>query len=103
MGSFQRDYIWLLRRKSLLIDGSFVTHKISPGDVDSVILLPDDFSQQLANGSQPAIELERMLITNQPEEIYAAEDILDWQEWVDFFSRTRRLDGAKKGLVEVQL
>ena len=65
-----RRWIELARQvgaSRLLIDGSFVTHKISPGDVDSVILLPEDFSQQLANGSQPAIELEKMLITNQPE------------------------------------
>ena len=87
----------------LLIDGSFVTSKIEPGDVDSVILLPADFTEQIANGVQAALELEEMLLTNRPEEIFAAEDALDWKEWVDFFSRTRRLDGLQKGLVEVEL
>jgi hypothetical protein len=101
-----RRWIELARQigaSRLLIDGSFVTSKIEPGDVDSVILLPPDFTKQLADGVEAALELEEMLVTNRPEEIFAAEDTLDWQEWVDFFSRTRRLDGLQKGLLEVEL
>jgi len=32
----------------LLVDGSFVTAKEDPHDIDSVTLLPEDFTQQLA-------------------------------------------------------
>ena len=44
-----------------------------------------------------------MLLTRRPEEIFAAEDEIDWNDWIDFFSRTREADGRRKGLVEVKL
>jgi hypothetical protein len=87
----------------LRIDGSFVTAKPEPADVDAVVLLPSDFEARVGAGSDAAIELEEMLLTRRPEEIFAAEDRADWDEWVEFFSRTRELDGRRKGLVEVQL
>jgi len=44
-----------------------------------------------------------MLVTRLPEEIFAAEDRRDWDDWVEFFSRTREADGRRKGIVEVEL
>lgn len=87
----------------MLVDGSFVTARADPGDVDAVILLPADFEQQIALGMESALELETMLLTRHPEEIFAAEDDNDWNDWVDFFSRTRERDGRGKGLVEIEL
>src|SRR2546423_10963063 len=58
----------------LLIDGNFVTAKSDPQDVDAVILLPQDFEAQVASGSDQALELEQMVLTRRPEEIFAAED-----------------------------
>ncbi len=89
--------------KRLLVDGSFVTAKEEPQDVDTVILLPQDFTQQLEQENPPALELEEMLLTRRPEEIFAAEDEADWQEWVEFFSLTREPDRCRKGLVEIPL
>jgi hypothetical protein len=86
-----------------LIDGSFVTAKPEPYDVDAVVLLPHDFEQQIAAGSPEAMEMETMLLTRQPEELFAAEDELDWTEWVEFFAQTREADGRRKGLVEIEL
>ena len=70
----------------MLVDGSFVTAKEEPDDIDAVILLPEDFTEQLEREYEPA-----------------AEDEMDWEEWVDFFSRTREPDGRRKGLVEIRL
>ena len=89
--------------KRLLIDGSFVTKKEDPNDIDAVILLPPDFEQQIEMGSEPALELEGMLLTRRPEEIFAAEDEADWNDGVAVFRRTREADGRRKGLVEIQL
>src|SRR5215468_1719197 len=89
--------------KRLLVDGSFVTVKEEPHDIDTVILLPEDFHLQLEQEYEPALELEEMLLTRRPEEIFAAEDETDWAEWVAFFSRTREPDGRRKGLVEIHL
>ncbi|MFO1091756.1 MAG: hypothetical protein U0992_00370 [Planctomycetaceae bacterium] len=87
----------------MLLDGSFVTAKNDPADVDAVVLLPSDFQQQIEQGSEPAMELEVMLLTRHPEELFAAEDDDDWQAWVEFFSRTREFDRRRKGLVEIEL
>lgn len=87
----------------MFIDGSFVTAKTVPNDVDAVILLPSDFENQSVTSSNAAIELEEMLLTRRPEEIFAAEDESDWNEWFEFFSRTRETDGRRKGLVEIEL
>ncbi len=80
-----------------------MTSKTEPNDIDAVVLIADDFEQQVASGSAAAIELETMLLTRNPEEIFAAEDTQDWNDWVEFVSRTRESDGRRKGLVEVQL
>jgi len=101
-----RRWVRLARQvgaRRLLVDGSFVTERAEPNDVDSVVFLPPDFGKQLEREDEPALELEEMLLTRQPEEIFAAEDETDWEEWAEFFSRTRELDGRRKGLVEVHL
>lgn len=89
--------------KRLLVDGSYVTATDEPHDVDTVILLPQDFTQKVEQELAPALELEAMLLTRHPEEIFAAEDERDWEEWVSFFSKTRELDSRRKGLVEIRL
>ena len=112
-GSRRRRLVLRLRRwvelarqvgaQRLLIDGSFVTAKEEPNDLDAVILLPNDFEPQIEQGMPPALELEEMLLTRRPDEIFAAEDTADWNDWVEFFSRTREADGRRKGLVEIEL
>ena len=87
----------------LFIGGSFITAKPEPNDVDAVVLLRPDFENQITVDSDAATEFEEMLLTRRPEEIFAAEDETDWNEWVEFFSRTREADGRRKGLVEIEL
>ena len=87
----------------MLVDGSFVTDKIEPNDIDAVILLASDFEKQVKQGTNAAMELEAMLLTRRPEELFAAEDERDWNDWIEFFSQTREADGRHKGLVEVEL
>ncbi len=89
--------------RRLFVDGSFVTSKPEPNDVDAVIWLPDDFVSRVSNGNLEAMELETMLLTRRPEEIFAAEDRRDWDDWLEFFSRARELDGRRKGVVEVEI
>src|SRR5580700_821382 len=68
--------------RRLLVDGSFVTAKPEPDDIDAVILLPVNFTAQVEQGNESAIELEQMLLTRRPEELFAAEDDSDWNEWL---------------------
>jgi hypothetical protein len=101
-----RRWVELARAVSalrLFIDGSFVTSIPDPNDVDAVVWLPGDFATRAASGNLEAMELEYMLVTRHPEEILAAEDRRDWNAWLEFFGRTRELDGRRKGLVEIEL
>ena len=93
----------LVGAKRLVVDGSFVTSKAEPKDVDAVMLVPSDFAEQSHGGIEAALELEEMFVTRQPEEIFAAEDEDDWNAWCEFFTRTREPDGRRKGIVEVRL
>ena len=86
-----------------MLDGSFVTAKPEPEDVDAVLLVPATFREQVQQGLEAAIELEEMFMTRQPEELFAAENESHWHSWLDFFSRTREPDNRRKGLVEVLL
>jgi hypothetical protein len=101
-----RRWVELARRvkaRRLLIDGSFITAKPEPNDIDAVVYLSPGFSDQIEHSDDAALELEHMLLTRHPEEIFAAEDEQDWNEWIEFFSRTREAGGRRKGLVEVEL
>jgi len=89
--------------RRFLLDGSFVTAKPNPEDIDAVLLVPVDFQNQVERGIDAAIQLEQMFLTRRPEELFAAEDEVDWDEWFEFFSRTREFDGRRKGLVEINL
>jgi hypothetical protein len=87
----------------LLVDGSFGTAKTNPDDVDAVVLLPREFERQIQDGNESALELEEMLLSRRPEEIFGAEEEMDWWEWVEFFAQTREADGRRKGIVEIAL
>jgi len=101
-----RNWIRLARAvkaRRLLLDGSFVTAKNEPGDVDAVVLLPDDFRDQLRAGSPEAVGLYDTFLTREPKELFAAEAEEDWWGWVEFFGRTRNVNRRRKGLIEVTL
>ena len=87
----------------VLLDGSFVTAKSEPKDVDAVMLVPADFAEQAKSGMEPAMELEEMFAIRQPDELFMAEDEKDWNAWCDFLAWTREPDGRRKGIVEVKL
>jgi len=104
----ERIHTWIslaraVKAKRLLLDGSFVTAKDKPGDVDAVVLLPEDFRDQLRAGYPKAVELYDILRTREPKELFAAEAEDDWWRWVEFFGRTREANGRRKGLIEVTL
>jgi hypothetical protein len=86
-----------------LVDGSFVTTKPEPGDVDAVCWLPSDFGLLRHAGHVAARRLAQMLETRLPEELFGAFDIDEWNELCEFFGRTYELDGRRKGVVEVIL
>jgi hypothetical protein len=89
--------------RRFFIDGSFVTGKAAPGDVDAVVWLPDSFREQVSTGRPEAVELQTMITAREPKELFAAYSVEMWDGWLEFFSGTRELDARRKGVVEVAL
>jgi hypothetical protein len=89
--------------RRFLIDGSFVTGKAEPGDVDAVVWLPDSFRTQVSARRPEAVELQRMIIAREPRELFAAYSVEMWEGWLEFFRGTREPDARRKGVVEVSL
>jgi hypothetical protein len=92
----------IVTAQRFLVDGSFVTAKAEPNDVDCACWLPRDFEQQYEWGRLEAIQLEQSIYSGMPKELYAARSKAEWDYWVDFFSHTRKPD-VSKGVVEVIL
>lgn len=82
------------------VNGSFVTAKPEPGDVDAVCLVPVDWSVETSVATR---ELYAVALARLPKELFVAYTESRWDQWVDFFSRTREPDGRRKGVVEIQL
>ncbi len=38
-----------------------------------------------------------------PQRLHPVDGVWHWEDWLEFFSRTRESDGRRKGLVEVEL
>jgi len=101
-----RKWIALARAvgaRRLLLDGSFVTRKEEPGDVDAVIMLLENFKELEESQNPAAIELREIIQSRNPAELFSADNELQWWCWFEFFSRTRELTGRHKGLIEVRL
>lgn len=86
-----------------LANGSFVTAKPEPQDVDCVCWLPLDFEQQYEWGKYEAFRLREDIYRGEPKEIYPVFDVHQWNHWIEFFGRTREVDGRGKGLIEITL
>ena len=83
----------------LYLNGSFVTDKQSPGDIDAVIVLPDDFDPKSPEAARIrhlhrafGLDIERVRVGDAEE----LDHLL-----VAFFGTDR--DGQRRGLVEVVL
>src|SRR5207247_92061 len=60
--------------RRLFVDGSFVTDKAEPGDVDAVVWLPDDWEAQLGAGGPAALEMWETIESRRPEELFSVRD-----------------------------
>jgi hypothetical protein len=91
--------------ESLLLDGSFVTAKPAPNDIDLVAVLRSghDFERDLPM-SEYALVSRAMLRRRFGFDIIVAErDSQLYRTYVEFFSRVRENPTARKGLLRLTL
>jgi Family of unknown function (DUF6932) len=99
---------WLILARAVgaqrfLLDGSFVTTKLNPGDVDAACWLPQDLQEQYLAHVPEALRLYETVSTRYPAELFGVFSEARWNGWVAFFGQTREPDGRRKGLIEVSL
>jgi hypothetical protein len=97
------DLARAVHSRRFVVDGSFVTAKPVPDDLDAVVLVSDTFGHNGRRESEAAMDLEEIVTTRQDGDLFAAADEAEFSEWVEFFKRTRETDGRHKGVVEVLL
>lgn len=84
--------------KKLILDGSFVTDKENPADIDVILVLPDTFDTRTR---EARILLESRIRFNIHLFPVREGDNEFFQHWIAFFGHDR--NGVPKGLVEVSL
>ncbi|KAF0175417.1 MAG: hypothetical protein FD161_3312 [Limisphaerales bacterium] len=90
---------------SLIVDGSYVTAKPSPNDIDVLLSLRlgHDYTRDL-NMSDYAL-VSRPLVRKQFgfDVLVATEGSPAYEEYVQFFARVRGLPDLRKGLLRIAL
>ncbi len=84
--------------KKLILDGSFVTGKENPADIDAILVVPDNFD---TIAREAHILLESQIRFNIHLFPVQEGDEESFQQWVKFFGHDR--SNEPTGLVEVLL
>ncbi len=89
--------------RRILINGSFVTAKKEPRDVDLVFHVSESFGARLKRGDPHARWIADRVRERRPKllDAYVAVDEVEWASWVRLFEGDPWY--GKKGLVEVTL
>jgi hypothetical protein len=90
---------------SIIVDGSFVTAKAQPNDVDLVLVLKraHDLAKDL-NPSEYNIVSKRRVFRRYGFDVFIArEGSLEHAQWIEFFQQVRLEPGRQKGILNVRL
>lgn len=84
--------------KQFILDGSFVTAKENPGDIDCIIVVKNGF--RFTPNVDKNISLSKKIF-NIDLILHEEKNVYQLQWWIDYFSKVKEL--KPKGLVEVIL
>ena len=92
---------WKAGVRRILVDGSFVTGKPEPRDVDVILRVDDEFAHRLGRRDKSARFLAERAKDRHPKmlDIFLAVDDEEWASWVKLFEQDVWF--GKKGLVEI--
>ena len=91
--------------RALIVNGSFVTAKSAPNDIDLVIVLPagHDFRADLAPAQYTVVNRVRIRRLYGIDVIVAEDDSADYMAAVQFFQRVRLQPHVSKGILRIEL
>ena len=89
--------------QKVLIDGSFVTRKREPRDVDVAVFVDEEYAIRLGKGDPHALWIKQKAEEDPPRliDVLVAVDAEEWDSWGRFYMRDPWF--ANKGLLEVRL
>ena len=91
--------------RNLLVDGSFVTAKADPNDIDLVLVLPisHDLSIDLPPAQYNLISKKRVQRRFGFDMLSVRENTLEYDETVAFFQQVRHQPTLRKGILRLAL
>ena len=91
--------------RSLLVDGSFVTAKLDPNDIDLVLVLPldHDIKADLTPAAYALVSKKRVQKRYGFDIVSVREQTLEYDEAVAFFHQVRGKRALRKGILRLQL
>ncbi len=91
--------------RAVLVDGSFVTAKPEPGDVDMIVAVAavHDFDADLSPLAYNVVSKRRVQRRYGFDLLVAREGSIEYDRWVAFFQQVRLEPGTRKGIVRLNL
>ena len=91
--------------KAMLLDGSFVTNKVDPNDIDLLLVVSanHDFSATFQPSDYNIISKRRISQRFGFDILVARADSEEYRRYLDFFQQVRLEPGRKKGILRLWL
>lgn len=91
--------------KALIIDGSFVTSKAQPGDVDLIVVLrePLDLAAELRPDQYNVVSAKRVKARYRFDVLYSTQAPETLDPLVEFFGQVRGRPELRKGILRIEL
>jgi uncharacterized protein DUF6932 len=89
--------------QSLVVDGSFVTGKADPNDIDLIIVVAaeHDFLAEVSPAAYNVLSKQRVRRRFGFDLLVAREGSVEYRDWTDFFQQVRLEPGRHKGILRV--
>lgn len=89
--------------QEVLLDGSFVSSKDNPGDIDLIIVLKNDFDYEAPTtpAEYSVLSNRRVRRTYDFDAIAVSANSTEYESWVSYFSQDTRRPGFVKGLLRL--
>ena len=90
---------------AVLVDGSFVTTKADPNDIDLMLVVPanHDFSADFQPSEYNVLSKRRVNRRFGFDVLVARADSEEYRRYVGFFQQVRLEPGRKRGILRIQL
>lgn len=87
----------------LIVDGSFVTAKDMPEDIDVIVVVPaqHDFSSPLPPDAYNVLSSKRVRARFGFDAFVAPDTGRAFQHWIDFFTQVKGRPELRKGILKV--